>query len=133
MRMLWTEETNARLLALVGEGLDWDTLGEQLGCTASAVYHQWRKIRGRELAVGGNRLPRGATRGTPAGAVRPALVDTRVTCDSGRPQQPNNRKHLQSLHDANGYGFTWWPPSLMERVYTLEIAPSRGREFWRAA
>lgn len=48
--------------------------------------------------------------------------------------RPNDeRKHLQALYDANGYGFSWWPPSLMERVYRLEVSPPAGRPFWRAA
>jgi hypothetical protein len=42
-------------------------------------------------------------------------------------------KHLRALYEANGYGFGWWPPSLMERVYLLEQAPAAGRPFWNAA
>jgi len=45
----------------------------------------------------------------------------------------DERKHLQALYDANGYGFSWWPPSLMERIYLLERSPPAGKPFWRAA
>lgn len=48
------------------------------------------------------------------------------------PTRTDNRKHLQDLYEANGYGFSWWPPSLMARVYLLESAPP-SRPFWRAA
>lgn len=43
--------------------------------------------------------------------------------DPTRPAAGDHRKHLQTLYDANGYGFSWYPPSIMKRVYLLEKAP----------
>ena len=50
-----------------------------------------------------------------------------------KPQANDEHKHLKDLYEANGYGFSWWPPSLMERVYLLERSPAAGRPFWNAA
>ena len=49
------------------------------------------------------------------------------------PDRDAHHKHPKDLYEANGYGFSWWPPSLMERVYLLERSPAAGRPFWNAA
>lgn len=59
------------------------------------------------------------------------LTTIATACSGQFPDRDDHYKHLRALRDANGYGFTWWPPSLMERVYLLEKSPPRAPAFWR--
>lgn len=61
------------------------------------------------------------------------LTSIASSIGSFMPDRDAHRKHLQALYDANGCGFSWWPPSLMERVYLLERSPAIGNPFWRRA
>lgn len=110
----WSPEHVEILMALDANGTPHVEISKAVGRTVNAVETKLRLIRfaqqhGEVLAPGQGRF------------LTPAYRET------------DERKHLQALYDANGYGFSWWPPSLMDRFNLLERSPPIGRPFWNAA
>lgn len=108
----WTDEEVAVLMDMVDRKCGQAEIAEALGRTISSVEGKLRLVRlSREM---GDILGPGLAR-----------------YEAPPFRENDERKHLQALFDANGYGFSWWPPSLMERIYQLERAPARAPAFWR--
>lgn len=110
----WTPEEVTTLMEMADRGCGQAEMAQALGRTISSIEGKLRLVRcalehGPLLGPGQGRF------------LAPPFKEN------------DERAHLQALYDANGFGFHWWPPSLMERVYRLETAPPTNRTFWNAA